>query len=230
MSLNVCKLRAWLVAVWGAGLTACGGGGSDNSVTGVAGAVPGSSPVSEAPSNRAPVISGEPTLRVVKGEAYSFTPSASDADADALTFSITSAPGWATFSAVTGELSGSPSAQDVGIYENISITVSDGEDSASLGPFAIQVLQVGPRSAELTWMPPTENTDGSALTDLSGYVVYWGTITGNYSNSVTLENAGLTSYVIDNLAPGQTYYFAVTAYNEGGLESVYSNEASKTIP
>ncbi len=222
-------LRACLAAMLGVGLTACGGGSTDAMVTSGAGAGPDPDSASEAPSNRAPVISGAPTLKVVKGEAYSFTPTASDADGDTLTFSLSGRPGWMSFDAMTGALSGTASAADVGIYNDLLLTVSDGEDEATLGPFAIQVLPIGPRSAELTWTPPTENSDGSTLTDLSGYVVYWGTITGNYSNSVILENAGLTSYVIENLAPGQTYYFAMTAYNEGGVESGYSNEASKTV-
>ena len=85
-------------------------------------------------------------------------------------------------------------------------------------------------SATLTWMPPTENTDGSPLTDLAGYVVYWGNAPGNYQNSVTLNNPGLTSYLVENLASGMTHYFSTTALNSTGLESNYSNVASKTIP
>jgi hypothetical protein len=78
-------------------------------------------------------------------------------------------------------------------------------------------------------MPPTQNTDGSPLTNLAGYRVYWGPAVGNYTSSVTLNTAGLTSYVVSNLAPG-TYYFAVSALNSGGLESALSNSALKTIP
>jgi hypothetical protein len=227
MALTNYVFRVAMAASFAAGMTACGGGGAGPTPAGSL-AQTGAADTQASP-NSAPVISGIPTFKVVKGETYSFVPDASDVDADVLTFSITSPPGWATFSTATGELSGSPSGQDVGMYENITITVSDGEDSASLGPFVIQVLQVGPRSAELGWIPPTENSDGSPLTDLSGYVVYWGTTKGNHSSSVTLENPGLTTYVVENLAPGQTYYFVVTAYNEAGLESDDSNEASKTI-
>jgi hypothetical protein len=80
----------------------------------------------------------------------------------------------------------------------------------------------------VTWSPPTTNTDGSPLTNLAGYKVYWGTQQGNYSSSVTLNNPGLTSYVVTNLTPG-TWYFTVTSLNSQGVESSFSNAASKTI-
>jgi hypothetical protein len=179
-------------------------------------------------TNRAPVISGTPPTSVMQNTAYSFQPTASDADGDPLTFSITNAPSWATFSTTTGRLSGTPSASNVGTFNNISIRVSDGKTTTSLATFNITVLAVSNGSATLSWTPPTTNTNGTALTNLAGYRVYWGTSAGSYSNSVTLNNAGLTSYVVSSLAPG-TYYFAVTALNSSGVESAKSNSGSKTI-
>src|SRR4030095_2627378 len=54
--------------------------------------------------NRAPTITGQPTATVTAGQAYSFTPAASDADGDVLTFSIQNRPVWATFSPPPGGL------------------------------------------------------------------------------------------------------------------------------
>jgi hypothetical protein len=85
-------------------------------------------------------------------------------------------------------------------------------------------------TALLSWLPPTENTDGSPLTNLAGYVVYWGTASGNYPNSVRLANPGLANYLVENLLPGTTYFFVMTALNNQNLESGFSNMASKTIP
>ncbi len=124
--------------------------------------------------NVAPTISGSPASQVVANSAYSFTPQASDADGDVLTFSVQGLPGWATFSTSNGRISGTPGDADVGPYSGISITVSDGAETASLGPFTITVQAVTFGSATLSWTPPTLNTDGSALTDLAGYNVYWG--------------------------------------------------------
>jgi hypothetical protein len=181
-----------------------------------------------APANRPPVISGTPPTSVVSGTAYSFQPAASDPDGNPLTYSITNAPAWATFNTTTGRLQGTPTAANVGTYSNIVIRVSDGSTSASLAAFNITVVAVASGSATLSWTPPTTNTDGTPLTNLAGYRVRWGTAAGNYPNSVTLNNAGLATYVVSNLAPG-TYYFVVTALNSAGAESQFSNMASKTI-
>ena len=90
--------------------------------------------------NATPTIGGTPSGSVAVGKSYSFTPSASDADGDALSFSITGKPAWASFSSSTGRLSGSPGSSRIGTYPNIVISVSDGEASATLPPFAINVV------------------------------------------------------------------------------------------
>jgi hypothetical protein len=84
-------------------------------------------------------------------------------------------------------------------------------------------------SAEVTmsWDPPTTNTDGTPLTDLAGYKVYFGITSQNYSHTMDVGN--VTVYTVGNLTEGLVYYFAVTAYDTSGNESEYSNEASKTI-
>jgi hypothetical protein len=78
----------------------------------------------------------------------------------------------------------------------------------------------------LSWDAPTNNTDGSSLTDLAGYKIYYGPSSGNYTNSFNVGNS--TSYTLNNLTTG-TYYFAITAYNVAGYESTFSNEVSKTF-
>lgn len=82
-------------------------------------------------------------------------------------------------------------------------------------------------SVTLSWDPPTTNVDGTPLTDLSGYKIYYGTSSGNYSQSSDAGNS--TSYQVNNLSGGATYYFVVTAYNSTGIESSFSNEVSTTI-
>lgn len=183
--------------------------------------------VSDAP-NRAPTIGGAPGTAVMQGTSYTFTPSASDPDGDVLTYSIANRPAWATFDTATGRLQGTPSAAHVGTTSGIVISVTDGEATASLPAFAVTVQAVALGSATLSWTPPTANTDGSPLTNLAGYRIYWGPAPGSYPNSVTVNNPGLTSYVVESLVPG-TYYFAATALNASGVESAFSGTASKTI-
>jgi hypothetical protein len=72
----------------------------------------------------------------------------------------------------------------------------------------------------LSWTPPTTNDDGTPLT-LTGYKIYWGLAEGNYSQSVTLQNPGLTRYVVERLS-ASTWYFVATALSADG-ESPPSN-------
>ena len=137
--------------------------------------------------NSAPTISGTPPLATKISEQYSFTPSASDPDGDNLTFSILNKPRWAAFDAATGNLSGIPNLGDEGTYANIDISVSDGSLSASLPTFSVDVTQVALGSVTLSWTPPTQNEDGSVLTDLAAYKFYYGTVSGSYANSIRVD-------------------------------------------
>jgi hypothetical protein len=83
------------------------------------------------------------------------------------------------------------------------------------------------RSAMLTWTAPTQNVDGSALTNLAGYKVYWGQTPRSYTASANVSGAGTTSYTA-SLTPG-TWYFAVSALDSNGAESAKTNEVSKTV-
>ncbi len=78
----------------------------------------------------------------------------------------------------------------------------------------------------LTWDPPTTNEDGTTLTDLAGYNVYFGTSSGVYTDSVNVGD--VITYELIDLTDGFTYYFAVTAYDISGNESTYSEEVYKT--
>ena len=178
--------------------------------------------------NTPPTIGGSPPAQVTAGSAYSFTPTANDTDGDTLTFSITGGPAWASFSTSNGRLSGTPGDADVGIYSDIRITVSDSTETATLGPFSITVNAVSLGSATLTWDAPTINRDGTPLTDLAAYKIYWGTTPGSYPSSVRIDNPGITTYVVENLAPG-TYEFVSTAINSQGEESRFSNTATFTV-
>jgi hypothetical protein len=179
-------------------------------------------------ANQPPDISGSPATAAREGLAYSFQPSASDPDGDTLVFSITNRPAWATFSTTTGALAGTPGTGTVGAYSNIVIRVSDGTDTVALATFSIEFQQVSMGSATLSWQPPTTRTDGSALTNLAGYKIRYGTAQGNYPNQITVNSTGLTTYVVENL-PASTYYFVMTAFDTVGAESDYSAVASKTI-
>jgi hypothetical protein len=179
-------------------------------------------------ANRAPTIGGTPATSIASNSTYSFTPHASDPEGKKLAFSIQNKPSWASFSTTSGKLSGTPSSSQTGTYSHIIISASDGANKVSLPAFSIAVSGVGTGSAALSWMPPTRNTDGSTLTNLAGYKIYYGTSSGALNKTIQISNAGISSYVVENLSPA-TYYFAVKAYTTAGVESALSNTASKAV-
>jgi hypothetical protein len=184
--------------------------------------------VSAQPVDGPPTIGGTPAKSVNVGSAYSFTPTASDPLGHVLTFSIQNEPSWANFNTSTGQLSGTPGTGDDGTYANISISVTNGTANATLPAFSINVTEVTTGSATISWTVPTMNTDGSALTNLAGYRLYYGTSATNLSQTVQITNPSLTTYMVNNLAPG-TWYFAMVDYTSTGDVSGYSNMGNKTI-
>lgn len=184
--------------------------------------------VSGAGANGGPEISGAPPTSVAVGTAYSFTPTSGSSSGDPLTFSIANKPAWATFNEATGQLSGTPTAANIGVYSNIVISASDSNSTVDLDAFDLTVTQIGMGSATLSWTPPTQNTDGSTLTDLAGYRIHYGLSTGNMSQTIQISSAGITNYVISNLSPA-TWYFSVKAYTSKNVESDFSAVVNKVI-
>jgi len=178
--------------------------------------------------NNPPRISGSPAATVAPGKAYSFQPTASDPNGLRLVFVITNKPSWASFNAATGALTGTPTVANSGTYPNILITIYDGYQKAVLPPFSIVVQgasQPTPPSAPqssgsatLAWQPPTQNTNGSMLTNLAGYHIYYGTAPNNLAQTVNVPNPGVTRYVMSGLVAA-TWYFQMTAYDKNGMES-----------
>jgi hypothetical protein len=80
----------------------------------------------------------------------------------------------------------------------------------------------------LSWERPTTKADGTPLTDLAGYKLYYGLTSRAYDFIMTVGNQ--TTYALSGLEPGRTYYFAVTAYDASGNESHFSDEVSVTVP
>jgi len=140
---------------------------------------------------------------------------------------------WVTISPTMGMIAHSaqvsvsvnPAGLSVGTYTaTVKITTANG-GRISL-PVTLTVTAASPSppssssTATLTW-----NADTS--TNLAGYKVYLGTASGVYNSSFSVGN--VTSYTVPNLTVGNTYFFAVTAYNGSGIESGFSNEVSKSV-
>jgi hypothetical protein len=87
--------------------------------------------------------------------------------------------------------------------------------AALLLVFFCSVRIVNAGRITLEWDPVTHP-------DLAGYMVYYGTFSEDYDESVDVGN--WTSVTIEGLEEDVTYYFSVTAYSGYGEESEYSNE------
>ena len=192
--------------------------------------------------SRPPTIGGTPPTTVAAGSGYSFQAVGADPDGDRLTYGATNLPSWLGINTANGILSGTPSAAQVGVYPNITISVTDGNSSATLAAFTITVTAptvvsttpasttstTGTGTATLVWQRPVQNTDGSVLQDLSGYIIKYGTDPAALSQTITLTDPDATGFTLQNLGRG-TWYFTVAALTRAGLESDLSPLVSKTI-
>ena len=143
-------------------------------------------PPPSTPTNTAPTISGTPATTVVAGAAYAFTPSAADADGDALSFSMSGAPAWLSISKTTGKITGMPTASNVGTTGTIVLSVSDSKASTALAGFKITVTAAssggGGGGGGGTTPPPTNPNPPTTPTNHAP------TISGSPATSVTVGN------------------------------------------
>ena len=181
-----------------------------------------------APTNNPPSISGTPSTAAKAGQPYAFVPTASDPDGQALTFTISGKPSWAAFDTRTGALTGTPADGNVGTFGPITIGVTDGTASAALPAFSIVVGAATTGWATVHWVAPTQNVDGTPLTDLAGYRVRYGQSSSTLDSTLQVAGASVTSATIEGLKVG-TWYFAVQAYTADGSESALTTPVYKVI-
>lgn len=114
----------------------------------------------------------------------------------------------------------------------IAAASATGPGSYACATTAVTVPQPPPPvvgSAKLSWTAPTTNADGTPLTDLAGYRIYYGTAPGVYGPPVAISSAATLTATITPLAAGQ-WYFIVRAFDTSGNESAASIEVLKVIP
>jgi hypothetical protein len=152
--------------------------------------------------------------QVKKGESSKLTWKSQGAS------SCTSSGGW------WGQRPLSGSFDTGALYQSTSykLTCQSGSQSA-LASITVQV-DVPP---VVRWQAPTQNVDGTPLTDLAGFRLYWGSKSRSYTGNARISSPSQTQYRTDNLPTG-TYFIAVTALDQQGNESAYSNEVKVYVP
>jgi hypothetical protein len=85
-------------------------------------------------------------------------------------------------------------------------------------------------SAKVSWTAPSTRQDGQplALSDLSGYEVYYTTDSSSAGTAIKVSGGTTASYVISNL-PAGTYYFAISAIDSTGLKSALSSMVTAKV-
>ena len=73
----------------------------------------------------------------------------------------------------------------------------------------------------LAWQPSSD-------TNVTGYNVYYGAVSHVYPNMISVGN--VTNATVNGLVGGTIYYFAVTAYDNFGDESDFSDEIAYLMP
>jgi hypothetical protein len=109
-----------------------------------------------------------------------------------------------------------------------SSSTSTDAASSSTSASSPSVTSTGDGTATLTWIAPTQNTNGTEVSNLAGYTIYYGKEASALSKTITVPGAATTTYVVSGLAPG-TYYFAVSAYTASGTDSALSDIESASI-
>jgi hypothetical protein len=83
-------------------------------------------------------------------------------------------------------------------------------------------------TANLSWTPPTRNTDGSPADKIAGYYIYFGTSPDSLNNTIRIDGGQKTSYVFHHLSPG-VYYFSVAAFETPDQPGPPAAPVSETI-
>jgi len=111
---------------------------------------------------------------------------------------------------------------------NITVTAQDSSGATTSRTVIFKRESGQPGSVTLSWSAPTARTDGSPLTNLAGYKIFYGRMSGIYDYQIRINNPGILTYVVENLVSGD-WYFALAAYDSQGLESDRSNEVLREI-
>jgi protocatechuate 3,4-dioxygenase beta subunit len=149
-----------------------------------------------------PTISGEPATTVTTGQSYTFNPIATDATG----FSITNKPLWASFSTLTGALTGKPSTSYVGTTSNIVIRAINSTGSAALAAFSITVARpmptisgapaaAAPTAKLYSFIPTASNATSFSIGSKPSWATF-NTATGALAGTPTFRNGGVYENIV----------------------------------
>ncbi|MFO0773272.1 MAG: fibronectin type III domain-containing protein [Nitrospiraceae bacterium] len=148
----------------------------------------------------------------------------SNSGAGTLTWSATDNASWLTVSQSGNTVVASvdKTGLTAGTYNAlITVSASGAINTPQTIPVSLTLTQVT-QSVSLSWNSNSES-------DLAGYKIYRATKSGGYGAPIATVQGRGTTYTVPGLTAGATYYFVITAYDNQGNESGWSNEVSKSI-
>lgn len=143
-------------------------------------------------------------------------------------------------SSASGSTSPANAASISNPFASVGSSSSGSSSSSSSASSLTATATPSAKSVTLSWTPPTQNSDGSALTAcassggsgncLAGYTLHYGSSSENYTGEITITDPSSTSYVLsDTNFPAGTYYFAISAYNGMQTSSAMSAEVQLSL-
>ncbi len=173
-------------------------------------------------NNSPPSFQGSVNYLIKVNEVIDTQLNASDPDGDTLTYTTFNFPTWLTLDSNTGKITGTPTDHDIGTYSDIRISISDGNNTVTAGPYTIRVTDEL-FSIEINWMEVTQDVNGNDIDNIAGYKIYIKDTLTNYDQEAMVEGSSKTSHDINRLAPG-TYNVTVSSLLASGLESEQSDD------
>ncbi|QMU30467.1 LamG-like jellyroll fold domain-containing protein [Adhaeribacter radiodurans] len=182
------------------------------------------------PINDIPVITSTPISSASEGNNYAYTLTATDADVtDKLIFSAPILPGWLSFNAATGVLSGIPKQTDAGTHP-VTLRVTDGKITldqtftitVGLLPLAPVIVGVTEDTGNNTDGITADNSlilRGTAQSEVTVKIVATGL---GDMGTTTSDGAGNWAFTFANVLPDGVYSFTANAINAANQDGPFS--------
>ncbi|MEX5213470.1 MAG: fibronectin type III domain-containing protein [Nitrospiraceae bacterium] len=177
-------------------------------------------------------LSLSPTSLAFSGTTGGSNPAAqsitvTNAGTGTLTWTVADNANWLTATKAGGTITAAVNLSGLaaGTYNGtITVAATGATNTPQSVPVTLTVNASGSTtgSVTLTW-------NGNGEQDLEGYKIYRATSSGAYGAPIATINGNVTSYVANGLPKGTTYFFVITAFDNAGNESSYSNEVSKSV-
>lgn len=154
----------------------------------------------------------------------------SDVDGDSLSISSAAASNGVVTVSAQGVVSYTPAVGFDGT-DTIFYSLNDGQGGSATGTITVTVNAAQTLSSiDLSWDIPTAREDGSALElyEIDGYVIAYGTASGNLTETLSVTGGGETEATISDL-PAGTYYFAIATVDSDGVQGAFSSEIQQTV-